>query len=77
MGKQPEEPKEIGRFALGIILYKHPDNRVEYRFQSKNQNIPLEIVLLQVKAWLRNQENKYFSNYDKNITEGDSPPENK
>ena len=68
-----EEPKVIGKFALGILLCKYPDGKVEFRFQSKNQGIPIEIILTQVRAWLRNQENKYFDNFDKNIIEGDSP----
>ena len=74
--KPPEEPKEIGRFAFGIILYKYPNGRVEYRFQSKNQGIPLEIILMQVKAFLRNQENQYFDKYDKNTTQTDSDKDN-
>ena len=75
--KSPEEPKEIGRFAFGIILYKFSDGRVEYRFQSKNRGIPLEIILMQVKAFLRNQENQYFDKYDKNATfQNDSDNDN-
>jgi hypothetical protein len=42
----PDEPKIIGRFAFGITLYKHPDNRIEYRTQSRNEGIPIEIVLM-------------------------------
>ena len=73
MPKKPdEEPKEVGRFAFGIILYRYPDGRVEYRFQSKNQGIPIEIILMQLKAFLRNQENEYFDRYDKNTTPTDS-----
>ena len=64
----PEEPKIIGRFAFGITLYKYPDNRVEYRTQSRNEGIPIEIVLMQLRAFLRNQENDYFDNYNKGMS---------
>ena len=70
--KPPEEPQEVGRFAFGIILYRYPDGRVEYRFQSKNQGIPIEIILIQLKAFLRNQENGYFDRYDKNTSNTDA-----
>lgn len=70
-----EEPKVIGKFALGILLCKHDDGKVEYRFQSKNQNIPIEIILTQLRAWLRQQENKYNDNFDKNTFEGEEPPD--
>lgn len=40
MGKEAEEePKVIGKFALGILLCRYSDGKVEFRFQSKNQDI--------------------------------------
>lgn len=78
MEKGPEdEPKVIGKFALGILLCKYSDGKAEFRFQSKNENIPIEIILTQVKAWLRNQENIYFDNFDKHTShrQGDFPDE--
>lgn len=67
----PEEPKIIGRFAFGITLYEHSDGRIEYRTQSRNESIPLEIILMQLRAFLRNQENEYFDNYNKSISKFD------
>ena len=64
----PEEPKIIGRFAFGITLYRHPDGKIEYRTQSRNEGIPTEIVLMQLRAFLRNQENDYFDKYDKSMS---------
>ena len=75
MRKLEEEPKVIGKFALGILLCRYSDGSVEFRFQSKNENIPIEIILTQVRAWLRNQENIYFDNFDKHTssTQGHPP----
>ena len=74
MPKEQEEPKIIGKFALGILLCRYSNGKVEYRFQAKNENIPIEIILAQVKAWLRNQENQYFDNFDKNTTSTQGQP---
>ena len=67
----PSEPNEVGRFVFGIRLYRYPDGTVEYRTQSRNQGIPIEIVLMQLKAFLRNQENDYFDKYDKSVSKTD------
>ena len=52
----PERPTEIGRFGLGIRIIRHPDGKVEYQTQSANENVPVEIVLMQIRAFLRNIE---------------------
>lgn len=61
-----KEPKEIGRFAFGIRLFRYSDGRTEWRLQSANEGVPNEIVIMQMKAFLRNLENDYFDNFDKN-----------
>lgn len=68
MPKESQDPKVIGRFAFGITLYRYSDGTVEYRTQSRNQGIPIEIVLMQIKAFLRNQENEYFDRYDSSVS---------
>jgi len=62
------EPEEIGRFAFGIRLYRYSDGRVEYNTQSRNEGIPIEVVLMQLQAFLRNQENEYFDKYDSSLS---------
>lgn len=64
----PEEPTEIGRFAFGIRVLKHDDGRVELKTQSFNESIPQEMIIMQLKAFLRNLENDYFDNYDENTS---------
>ena len=71
MPSDPQDPKVIGRFAFGITVYRYPDGRIEYRSQSRNQGVPIEIVLMQLKAFIRNQENEYFDNYDSSISKTD------
>jgi len=60
------EPEEIGRFAFGIKLLRYSDARTEWNLQSANEGVPIEIVIMQMKVFLRNLENDYFDNFDKN-----------
>ena len=46
MPSEPQDPEEAGRFAFGIIVYRYLDGTIEYRTQSKNQRVPIEIVLM-------------------------------
>ena len=64
----PDEPKEIGKFGLGIKIIRHPDGRVEYQTQSANQSVPVEIVIMQIKAFLNNLEKDYFNNFDRSTS---------
>ena len=61
----PEEPREIGKFGFGIRIVRHPDGKIEYQTQSANQGVPIEIVIMQIKAFLNNLEKDYFNNFDK------------
>ncbi|RJQ16844.1 hypothetical protein C4573_02150 [Candidatus Woesearchaeota archaeon] len=54
----------IGRFGLAITAFYNNGN-FEVLVQSANEGIPIELVLMQLKAFLRNQENNYFNNFDK------------
>jgi len=61
--KLPEGGKETGRFAFGIRVFLY-DNKVQIAVQARNEGIPLEIVLMKMRAWLRQQENAYFNSFD-------------
>ncbi len=61
----PEETNEIGKFGFGIKILRHSDVKIEYQTQSANQGVPIEIVIMQMKAFLNNLEKDYFSNFDK------------
>jgi len=61
----PEDPKEIGKFGLGIRIMRYSDGRVEYQTQSANRGVPVEIVIMQIKAFLNSLEKGYFDSFDK------------
>jgi|GEM_PF-3365844 len=63
----PEE-KPVAMFALGLRAYQQPDGQIVFLLDSKNQGIPIEIVLMQIEAWLRNMKDEYFDNFDKTLT---------
>ena len=38
------------------------------KVQSVNQSVPVEVVIMQMKAFLSNLEKDYFNNFDKNTS---------
>ena len=60
-----EQPSEIGRFGFGIKLLRHADGRIEYETQSVNDGILIEMVIMQMKAFLNGLQKDYFDNFDK------------
>lgn len=59
-----EENKEMG-FGLRINGIKSPDGKIGWAFDSINRSVPIEVVAMQLKAFLRNIENDYFDGFDK------------
>ena len=53
----------IGRFGLGILVIKNIDgsNSCEIRFAS--QYVSEETILMQLEAFLKEREDKYFDVY--------------
>ena len=66
-----EEPIELGRFGFGIRIIRNQDGKIEYQTQSANWGVPIEIVIMQMKAFLNKLENEYFDNFDKNSSQFD------
>lgn len=59
-----EERKITGRFVFGIQIAQNPDGTENVETTSKNNNIPEEILIMQMKAYLKNIEKKYFDNFN-------------
>ena len=59
------EPTEISKFGFGIKIVKHFDGKIEYQTQSANKRVPIEIIIMQMKAFLNNLEKNYFDNFNK------------
>ena len=64
-GKSMEKPVAIGKFGLGLKVLKYPDGRTEYQIQKINKGIPIQIVIMQIKAFLKNLEKEYFEKFKK------------
>lgn len=59
-----DEPREIGRFIFGIRVLEQIDGSPEYQTQSMNQGVPVELVIMQLKAFLNKLEKDYFDEFD-------------
>ena len=57
---------EIARFALGIRLLKFPDGSTQAQTESLNQGMPIELIIMQMKSFLKNQENNYLKEFNSN-----------
>lgn len=58
-----EEPREIGRFAYLLKIFKLPDGNLQYEPQTVNDKIPIEIIIMQLKAFLNSIEKEYFDSF--------------
>ena len=59
-----EERREIGRFTFRLVVHKRADGSLEYETEKLNDNIPVEIVIMQLKAFLNGLEKEYFSSFE-------------
>lgn len=64
-------PIEISRFGFGIKLLRHQDGKTEFQTQSANEGVPIEIVIMQMRAFLNNLDREYFDNFDENTFKGE------
>ncbi len=64
-GRKMPSPNEIGAFAFGIRLIRQPDGSVKYQTDSVNKNVPVEIVIMQMKIFLNDLEKEYSDRYSK------------
>ena len=64
----PKNSELVGMFGLGIKAFRRPSGKIEHQLQSSNKNIPIEIALMQVRAFLRHMEQDYFDRFDKGLS---------
>ena len=63
----PKNPEIIGSFLLAVQGVRFPNGETSINIRTKNKSLPFEVVLMQIKSWLRNRENKYYEVFDKNF----------
>ena len=56
----------IGGFAFGINVIKHDDGSLSYYTKTENNKVPVELVILQMKSYLKDLEDKYFNDFKSN-----------
>jgi len=54
---------EIGSFALGILVIKNPDGSNLCEIEHITQNVSEETIIMQLKAFLKEKEKRYFESY--------------
>jgi len=59
-----EEPREIGRFAYLLKVFKLPDGNLQYEPEAMNDKIPVEIIIMQLKAFVNKLEKDYFDEFE-------------
>ena len=60
------EDNEIGQFMFGIRLFTNPDGSTNYEIKSAKDGIIPEIVIMQIKIFLKKLDKDYFNNFKNN-----------
>jgi len=64
----PKENDEV-RFGFGIRIIRGEDGRMYCETQSKNYGVQTEVIIMQMKAFLKNLKNDYFDSFNKNSSQ--------
>ena len=62
------EPKPVANFALGLRLLQFPNGKTAINLETLNNGVPIEMIIMQLRAFLRRMEKDYFNNIDKSTT---------
>lgn len=57
----------MSRFALSITSYRNLDKELDWKVDTINLGIPTEVVIMQLKALIRNYEEGYFNNFNNKL----------
>lgn len=60
---EERESKEVGKFALGIKIMEDANGSTSWTMSSRSEGISDETIIMLVKNWLRNMEDKYFESF--------------
>ncbi len=58
--------KVVGGFLFSIIMYEKEGGTIDWIFNYVNNNVPREMILTPIKAFIKEQENKYYNEDYKN-----------
>ncbi len=57
----------MSRFALSITSYRNLDKELDWKVDTINLGIPTEVVIMQLKALIKNYEEGYFNNFNNKL----------
>ena len=61
------EPEEVGKFVLGIKIFKSEESKVFWGMNHVNEHVPIEIILAFTRAFLREREDKFYDGYNRSL----------
>ena len=61
-----KEFKVIGKFMFSIVMFEREDGSIGWAYNYINNGVPTEIILAPIKAFVREQEDKYYNEDYKN-----------
>ena len=62
---------EISSFALGMLVIKNPDGSNTCELDFLNNKTPIEVVIMQLETFLKEQKDKYFESYTNDLEKED------
>ena len=67
--------KEIGRFGVGISILQEENGKIKANFVNKNFNVPRELIITELRLFLRMLEDNLYPDFKDNITTIDIGPD--
>ncbi len=62
-----KKDKIMGRYLIGITFHLTEEGKIDYYTKSLNEKVPLESVVMQLKALLKKLEEQYNYEFNSNI----------
>lgn len=59
-----EANNDVAKFGFVIKVRGNHLGSLDTKTEVLNQGIPVEVVIMKMKAYLRNLENKYYANFE-------------
>ena len=59
------ERNEIGKFGVGFIMLKSQEGVISFELREQNNNVSDEVIIMQLKIYLRNIKENYYNKYSK------------
>ena len=51
------------RFALGISGFKDPEKEIDWKINTINQGVHIEVIITLLRSFVKSYEDNYFDNF--------------